>query len=731
MAAKQQDPKDGDVVDPYLESNKDPELEKKIDEMMNMDQPNRTESGESADSPAVSEPEPEAEPAAPELPEDGTDDSDVMQVTSDFWPSGAPADSSAEKASAPPLLPDELIAANLEKIGAEETDTSSETPAAEEPEPLADEAPKPLDEFPVPASETKDELGLEDVGTAKAVDEIIATDADELLAARDRGAVSAGTVPAEQKAPSKPRKGIGGFFKAWWHSKRYRYATLAVLFVALAAAGTVPASRYFVLNSVGVRSAASVTVLDETTGQPLKNAEFSVAGKSGRTDREGTAKLSDLRLGRHTMTVKKVAFAEVAQPLTLGWGSNPLGEFRLKPVGSQYKIEVVDFLSKKPVSKVEASSGEANALSNEKGEIVLTVPHESTDQEKIEVQLSGEGLRTENIALPPGKKDTELVAMVPERKHVFISNRSGTYDLYKVDADGKNEEKVLSGTGSERPDAIAVAVHPTKNVAALVSARDSSRNKDGFVLSSLTMVNLSDNSTKKVTQSERIQLIGWIDNKLAYVAITEGASAASPNRHRLISYDLNAAAETELASTNYFNDIMLVDKSIYYTPASYKVNGPVGLFKTNADGTDKKTIYDQEVWNLFRTSYGKLSVSKGQDWFDLHLNTDVMEPAASAPPVLKTRIYVPSPDNSISLWTDERDGKGVLLSYDPSTKKDEILRAQSGLKNPIRWLSDRHVIYRVNNGQETADYVFNTEGGEPRKIVDVTDTAGIDRWYYY
>lgn len=52
--------------------------------------------------------------------------------------------------------------------------------------------------------------------------------------------------------------------------------------------------------------------------------------------------------------------------------------------------------------------------------------------------------------------------MAPSRKHVFISKRSGTYDVYKVDVDGKNEEKVLSGTGSERPDAIALSIHPTK-----------------------------------------------------------------------------------------------------------------------------------------------------------------------------------------------------------------------------------------------------------------------------
>ncbi len=775
MVAKQTASKDNDAGDPYLESDKDPELEKKIDEMMSMDPVKELPTEPSPEPPKpekpskskkvaipVSEHKPETEPkpeakADSEPAVDVEPDTDVMQVTNDFG-------QSEEKGSAP-LLPDDLVAANmkdLDKSKEKAVEPDDAEPAEEPeitPEPASDtplitdetepntetaetelaEAEKPaeasadvVDDLPVPGEKTADELGLEDVGTGHAVDEIIASEADELLEVRDHKVDNGEEVQASVKAKkSGGKKSLKAFFAAWWHSKRARNATLIVLLLAVAAATVIPTSRYFVLNTVGVRSAASITVLDETTGQPLKNAEFVIAQKSGKTDGEGTIKLTDLKLGPQTMTVKKAGFAEVSKPLTIGWGSNPLGEFRLKAVGNQYKINVADFLSAKPIAKVEASSGEANARANDKGEIVLTVPINKSGQEQIDVQLTGEGLRTENITLTPGKQEVTKVTMVPSSKHVFISKRSGKYDLYKIDVDGKNEEKVLAGTGSERPDGIAVSVHPTKNIAALVSARDTSRNKDGFVLSSLNIIDLSNNKATQIAQSERIQMVGWVDNKLTYVKIAEGESAASPNRHRLISYDLATNTEKELASTNYFNDILMVNKSIYYTPASYNVNGTVGLFKTNADGTDKKTVYDKEVWNLFRTAYDKMSVSVGQDWFDLNLNTDVLTRATSAPPVLKTRVYVNRPDDSASLWTDERDGKGVLLNYELGSKADTILRSQSGLKNPIRWLTDKTIIYRVSNNQETADYVVNIEGGEPHKISDVTDTAGIDRWYYY
>ncbi|MGI9027981.1 MAG: hypothetical protein ACR2FM_04045 [Candidatus Saccharimonadales bacterium] len=695
MAAKQKASDKNDAIDPYLESSKDPELEKKVDAMLSMESPTEVDPDEENGAPAL----PSKKQSIPVLHDEADEEIPLESIE----------ESSVD--SATPLLPEELAPDDPE----EEPLDAIEAPPAEV-ESVADEP-------------QKDELGLEEDSTAHAVDEIIASEADELLSAHDRELEAAAELPTKSHASAAVKK--PNLFKRWWRSKRVRNSTLVVLLLALIGAAAFPTSRYFVLNTAGVRSAASLTVLDETTGQPLKNAEFSIGTNSGKTDNEGAIKLANLRLGPQTLAIKKAAFADVSQPVTLGWGSNPLGEFRLKAVGSQYNITVTDFISGKPVAKVAAKSGEADARANEKGEIVLTVPVSDVDQEAIEVQLTGEGLRTETIRPALGKKDTQAVKMVPDRKHVFISKRSGTFDVYKVDVDGKNEEKVLSGTGSERPESIALSIHPTKNIAALVSSRDNSKNKDGFTLSDLTIIDLNDNTTSKATQSERVQLIGWIDNKLTYVKIAEGASAASQDRHRLISYDLEGQTEKELVSTNYFNDILAVDKSIYYTPAAYNVNGSVGLFKISSDGSNKKMVYDKEVWNLFRTSYDKISASIGQEWFDLNLNTDVMTRVSAAPPILKTRVYVNNSDSSFSLWTDERDGKGVLLNYNLAEKTDNVLQSQSGLKNPVHWLTGKHVVYRVSNNQETADYILNTEGGQPQKIRDVTDTAGIDRWYYY
>ncbi len=102
-----------------------------------------------------------------------------------------------------------------------------------------------------------------------------------------------------------------------------------------------------------------------------------------------------------------------------------------------------------------------------------------------------------------------------------------------------------------------------------------------------------------------------------------------------------------------------------------------------------------------------------------------------APANLNGRVYVDSPDKKHSLWVEQRDGKGVLLAYDVNAKSDKTLQTKSGINNPVRWLNEQTVIFRVHTDQETADYVMNINGGEPKKIKDVTNTLGIDKWYYY
>ena len=515
-----------------------------------------------------------------------------------------------------------------------------------------------------------------------------------------------------------------------WKNPKKRKISIATLVAALTLLLIVPTSRYFILNTVGVRSSASIKILDQSTSQPLRNVKVKLAGKESITDETGTARFDKLKLGKTKLQTEKRAFANADRAIVIGWGSNPLGETLIQPVGVQYKFLITDFLSNKPIEKIEAVSGEFSAFSDTAGLVVITI--EDPGEDKIEITLRKEGYREEIVSQETENKDTQPINMVPSKKHVFISKRSGKYDLYKIDIDGKNEQLILSGSGNERSD-IALVPHSNKEIVALVSTRSNERNEDGYLLSSLTLIDMSDNESRTtlVDMSEKFQVIGWVDNKLIFVKMTDGESAYTPNRHRLISYDVETEESKTLASGNYFNDVLMIGKTIYYAVSSANTKETVGLMKIDADGSNYKVIFDQETWNIIRTDYDKLAFSVSDDWYEYDLESALVL-ASSGPPTSElTRMYVDGIDDKKSLWVDQRDGKGALIFLDKEKNEEDTIKSQSGLTYPLRWINDTTIVYRIKTDQEIADYVASINGGESKKIADVTETDGIERWYYY
>ena len=534
--------------------------------------------------------------------------------------------------------------------------------------------------------------------------------------------------PVNEKSRSRMQK-LKICIVQWWHNKPVRYATLVGVGILLVVLLSIPPSRYFILNDVGVRASASVTIHDQSTSQPLKNVQIRLSNQVGTTDADGKVTLKYLKLGHSTLVVQKRAFAEQSKPVTVGWGSNPLDNMDLKPIGTQYSFLLTDWLTGKPVEKAEATSGEFDAVSDKDGKLVLTV--DAGKDDAITAKISADTYRTENVNLDPNNKSAQKIGLVSGRKQAFVSKRSGKYDLFKIDVDGKNEELVLKGTGYEQAE-IGLVPHPTEELAAMVSTRDNVRNKDGFLLSTLTLVDLTDNSINTVAQSERLQVLGWSGTKLVFAQVIAGTSGGNAKRQRLFAYDYKTQDKKELASSNSFNDLMMIGSAIYFAPSNvYLPAAQTGLIKINADGSSQQTIYDKEVWNLFRSDYSTFELAVGQDWYKYKLGESKPIKETSQPVDLHSRSYTDSPDGKQSLWVEDRDGKGTLLLYDVTTKTDKVLKAQSGLSIPVRWLDSHTLVYRIHNPSETADYVLNTDGGDAKKIRDVTQTDGINRWYYY
>ncbi|HSH55929.1 MAG TPA: hypothetical protein VK983_03825 [Candidatus Limnocylindrales bacterium] len=556
------------------------------------------------------------------------------------------------------------------------------------------------------------------------VDAIVAREGDDVLAAED---------DRRQRLlhPEQPSFGqrVRGFFAAWWQNKWARYGTLSVVLLALGAAAVVPTSRYYVLNTAGVRAAASITVFDRTTQLPLKNVQVQIGETKGKTNQQGVVKLQEAKLGTQQLTIERLGFATISRTVTLGLGSNPLGEEQLKAVGVQFRFQLTDLLSGKPVQSAEATSGDVSAQSDKQGEIVLTFG--GIEDEQVPVAVAAKGYRTEKVQLAAANKAPTKLAMVVDHRQLYVSKQSGTYDVYKMDVDGKNKQVLLKGTGLEG-DRIWLVQHPTEQQAALVSSRQNKRNQDGYLLQTLTLMNAETGDTLTLDTSEEIRVVDWIKNRLVYVKIKAGTSAGNPERFQLMSYDYTTASNIQLATANYFTDVVSARGSIYYT-ASNNYRGGQSLFgKINPDNTGKQTLLKADIWNILRAGPATLHLSGQSGWYGYALGEGEAKKLPTPPAnTNESRYYLDGPDGKTSLWTDNRDGKGVLLKYDQTTKKDTVITTQSGLGFPVKWLGEQVVVYRVVTPGETADYAISLQGGEPRKLADVTNTAGFGRWLYY
>lgn len=555
---------------------------------------------------------------------------------------------------------------------------------------------------------------LDSADNDEAVEDIVAHEGDQILEVED--AVREAEDNPDEARPSRLRR----FFK---HPVT-RWAAVLILVGAIVTTVIVPAARYTFLNTIGVRSSSSLTVLDEGTRQPLKGVMVTIGASQGVTDTQGVARLQHVKLGTQQLTIEKRGFANITKSITVGWGSNPLGQTELTPTGTQYSFVITDYLSGTPLPQAELSSGEASTQADKGGHAKLTVG--DPGEADLAVRISLAGYRTDTITVKPDTKGDVSVKLASSRKHVFISKRSGSFDVYSVYVDGKQEKRLISGSGSEQPDRLALIPRPTDSPVAYVSTRGNQTNNRGDLLSNLILVDSDSGDTTNIIAADRITVLGWVGAKLIYTQQVTGQDDQSANRYKLMSYDYQTSDNKELAHAPYFNDATLFGGQIYYAPnPGPTADGLSPLYRINPDGTNKQTLLNQSVWQIVRVDYQELALSLGQQWFTYQQGDPVPTKRSAAPPSLQSRTYIDSPDSKHSAWIDIRDGKGVLLSYNLGTKKDQVLTSASGITYPVQWLDDATLVYRVSTPEETADYAVSLRGGNPVKLTDVTATQGL------
>ncbi len=557
---------------------------------------------------------------------------------------------------------------------------------------------------------------LDDRQIDKAVDDITREESDKILAAED-AKVAKATTP--KKISSKQK--IKNFFTAWWANKWARWSTIVAVILLIVGCAVWPTTRYFALNTMGIRGSASIRVVDAATGMPLKNVTVAIGSTEVKTNGDGVSSFRQIKLGSQKLIIDRVAFAQVEKNITLGWGSNPLPDVKLKAVGARYTFNLTDYLSQKPITNAEIVSGDASAFADKSGQAVLTLDNPDTDT--ISVSIKSKEYRTEKLNFAATTKTAFEVQMAPGTPIVYISKQSGKYDLYKVDVDGKNKQLLLAGSGSERKE-ISVATSPDGTKAALVSSRMNKRDESKYLLDTLTLIDIKSGQTKSIDDAQSIRLIDWVSDDLSYVATYAAPSAGNSQRQRLVSYNTEDSARHVLATSDYFNGMASIAGQIYFSVASSDPSQKPGLSKIKIDGSGKQSILDKEVWTIVRMSESILMLETPDGWYEYRAGDSTAHKGNAPVDSYASRQYVAAPGGSKNAWVDTRDGKGVLLTRDQKSN-DRTIEAISGLTGPIRWLNKSTIAYRVSSASETADYVVNIDGGSPKKISDVTSTTGL------
>lgn len=552
---------------------------------------------------------------------------------------------------------------------------------------------------------------LEEAETNKAIDDITRKEADDLLKMQDETVAKAPVL--------KPRSRWKRFwqgFAALWAFGWVRFIVFLLVLAGIAALVAWPTSRYYALNAVGVRSGASLTVVDETTGMALKNAEVRIGEFSETTDTEGTVTFCELKLGEHELVIERVAYAPLKRTITLGWGSNPLGDIELQSTGVQYAFVVTDFISGKPIVDAEASFGDATAVSNKEGEIALSV--DDVSGETIEITISSANYRTEVVEVSIDQDEPLVVQLVAASPVVYVAKSGESLNLYKIDVDGKNKKLLLADLGGSDGRDIQLLVDGASRRAAIVSKRNTARTTaSGDVLDAITIVDIANRTENIIDYAERAHLVAWGGNRIVYNATYQTPADQAVSEERLVSYDVEESARSALFTAGTFRGVVAARGYVYV--AYTATDKTAGLLRLKSDGSDKKILLKNEAWSLVRSDANELSFQTSEGKQKINLGNL----SISASDVIASHVAYVDGTNDRTIRIDDRSGTPALVLHTYKTGQDSVVVTKNGLTNPIRWLNSTTVAVSVATDSESALYAVHLAGDKAIKVVDGIQTT--------
>ncbi len=481
--------------------------------------------------------------------------------------------------------------------------------------------------------------------------------------------------------------------------------------------------RYPIVGAV-YKNHTQITVLDAVTHQPLPNAEVQLGGQTGTTDNQGVAKLTNLNLGKTTLTVTKKAYKTHQKSVVVPIFPAKYDSVNLESAGTALAFEVTNKISGQTIDGVEIAVAETKAVSEEgKGRLVL-LPEMG---ETVTATVSKEGFLKTTVSLA-NKATTEAfkVQLVPSGKTYFLSNRSGRIDLYESNLDGSELQVILAGTGTENADTGVLPSTEHPNLLAVVSAREGKRDNQGNLRSFLYLLDTSNRKLLKIDEDIYFgNYRAWVGEYLVF----EKNNYGDCSKNAIKSFNLANLKTTTIvsggiskcpqANAAYY-------ETIIYSISSYNSDqSQRGLFAIRADGSKGKKIINyptnnirSEVKNTLLAVYYDYNLPKPQIWHSIDLTKLTATKIDSAPNNQLARTYIESPGEKYSMFIEERDGKTDIYLTDENGSNERKLTSLGSVNQFVQWYGDDYIVFSSTKSDENALYVVAVKGGAAHKIAD-------------
>lgn len=633
-------------------------------------------------------------------------------------PESTPASTPAAVVAPPPIdiFQDALTAPEvspelLEQIGVAVPDSAPAPPSNSEPAIAV-----------TPATD----VAFDDFGIDEAVDDIVASESDALLAAED----ASGVVTLTPAVVSS----------SFTSSHRKRWLWLSLVVVLLIAVFVWPFTRYRVLGLV-LQQPVIITVTDSTTKTPVSSAQVSLAGVTVTTDGHGRASFR-AGVGQHQAVITKQYYTTASRLVMIGLRSTKAPAIHLVATGRQVPITITNKITGQPLAGAEIKVLNTSAKTDGHGRAIIVLPT-TASRDSGTVALPGYNEVSVSVAVTGVVVPGNSFALTPSGSVYFLSNEHGTIDVVKANLDGSNRKTVLAGTGKEDP-----------NNTQLLASRDwrylvLKAQRDGPQAALYLIDGVTDKTSEFDSGNANFNLIGWYGHGFVY-DVTKNNVATSQNGHELVkSYDaerdqLNQLDQTQASgdTTNYayqgFYNFILLDNLVVYTTQWYQ-NGTVDLSaKTDTirgitpSGQGKK---DYQSFAAVGTGYLQASLQSPSsidyaryDYNDTKTTYYRFEhqSVASATDIDQTTFskpyptYLVSPSGDQTLWSELRDGKSTVFTGDADAKQPKPVGGLSGYA-AYGWYSDSYALVNKDNSEL---FVVATSGAQPPlKITDYYKSA--------